>query len=206
MTQPISPALRSRLAKATKTVSLEKYFQAEEKALCKHEFHNGIIIKMAGGTFNHDNIAGRAITFMNIFVETNDLNYFVNGSDTKIRIADYDKVVYADALVICEKPIYFEDRKDTIVNPLIIVEVASPDPSRRGESDKIVKFDYYRSLESFKEYVLVQQKRKQVTVYTKQDDGTWLLRDYIGDESVAILHALHGCPIELKKLYKDLEL
>jgi Uma2 family endonuclease len=203
MTQPIRNNPNQTFAKAAKLVTLEKYFNAEEKSLYKNEYHNGKIIKMAGGTFNHDNIAGRAITFMNIFVENNDLKYFVNGSDTKIRIEAYDKVVYANALVICEKPIYFQDRKDTIINPLIVVEVQSGSTSN---FDHNLKFDYYRSLESFKEYVLIHQTRKQITVFTKQSDNTWLLRDYIGEESTAILYALHECPIALKRLYKDLEL
>jgi Uma2 family endonuclease len=189
--------------KMPKIVSLEKYFQAEEKSLHKNEYHNGQIIKMAGGTFNHDNIAGQAITLMNIFVYTNDLKYFVNGSDTKIRIDTYDKVVYADALVICEKPIYFENRKDTIINPLIVVEVLSESTAK---FDKGSKFEYYRSLESFKEYVLIHQSRKQVAVFTKQADNTWLLRDYIGEDATAILYALHNCPIPLQRLYKDLEI
>jgi Uma2 family endonuclease len=127
----------------------------------------------------------------------------VNGSDTKIRIEDFDRVVYPDAVVICEKPKYYADRKDIIVNPLVIVEVlsASIDKFDRGD-----KFEFYRSLESFKEYVLIHQKRKLVTVYTKQNDDNWLMRDYKGDDATAILYALHNCPLPLKRLCKGLEI
>jgi hypothetical protein len=61
-------------------------------------------------------------------------------------------------------------------------------------------------LDSFKEYVLIHQDRKHVVVFTKQTDHTWILRDYIGDEAVAILYALHDCPLALQRLYKGLEL
>lgn len=183
--------------------SLEKYFQREEKALHKSEYHNGKIIRMPGGTFNHDVLGTKASTLLNNFVDDNDLNYFVNGSDIKIRIDAYDRVVYPDAAVICEKPIYFENRKDTILNPLIIVEVLSDSTDKYDRGDK---FEFYRTLESFKEYVLINQKRKLVTVYTKQSDHTWLMRDYIGEESIAILYALHECPLPLKRLYRGLEM
>jgi Uma2 family endonuclease len=184
-------------------VSLDVYFKREERSSHKHEYHNGIIRRMAGGTFNHDNLGTRTSTFLTIFVLQNKLNYFVNGSDTKIRIEEYDKVVYSDALVVCEKPQFFEDRKDTIINPLIIVEVLSRSTQNY---DKTLKFEMYRSVPTFKEYVLVHQDRKKVSVYTKQTDNTWILKDYEGDDAIATLHILHNCPLELSLLYQGLDL
>lgn len=183
-------------------ISIEKYFQAEETALYKSEYDNGKIIKMAGGTPLHDNLAIKAAKLIDDFVESNDLLYIVNGSETKIRIEAYNKVVYPDALVIMEKPIYYKDRNDTIVNPLIVVEVLSKGTEQH---DRTLKFDYYRSIETFKEYVLINQNKKRVSVFTKQADNTWILRDYEGDDAVAILYALHECPISLKRLYRNLE-
>jgi Uma2 family endonuclease len=199
---PIPKVLEAKV-KIERLYSLETYFQREERALHKHEYCNGKIIKTPGGTFNHDNLGTKAATILTNFVENNDLNCFVNGSDTKIRIEDFNRVVYPDAVVICEKPIYYANRKDTIINPLVIVEVLSKSTDKYDEGDK---FEYYRSLESFKEYVLINQKRKLVTVYTKQSDETWLMRDYKGDDATAILYALHNCPIPLKRLYRGLEI
>ena len=78
--------------KKPRFVPLDAYYWAEEKALIKHEYHNGVVVAMAGGTFNQDNLAGKAITLFNNFIEAHNLNYFVNGSDTKIRIEAYNKV------------------------------------------------------------------------------------------------------------------
>lgn len=185
-----------------RTVSLQAYFDAEEKSVDKHEFHNGNITKIAGANFNHDNLAGKVITALNIFIEEKELNYFVNGSDTKIRIESYNKIVYPDAVVICEKPDFFENRKDTITNPLIVVEILSKSTAAH---DRSLKFEYYRSLPSFKEYVLIHQEEKRLSVYTQQADNTWIVRDYIGEDAVATLHALHECPLSLKRLYRGLE-
>ncbi|MBK6946903.1 MAG: Uma2 family endonuclease [Haliscomenobacter sp.] len=183
-------------------MSLKAYFEAEDKALDKHEFHDGNITTMAGASFNHDNLAGKVITAINIFIEEKELNYFVNGSDTKIRIESYDKIVYPDAVVICEKPEFFENRKDTITNPLIVVEILSKSTEAH---DRSLKFEYYRTLPSFKEYVLIHQEEKRMSVYTQQADDTWIVRDYVGEDAVATLHALHECPLVLKKLYRGLE-
>jgi Uma2 family endonuclease len=182
-------------------ISLEAYYRAEEKSLEKNEYHNGIILKMAGGTFNHDSLSMKTGTLLNVFVEENNLNFFVNGSDLKIRIEEYDKIVYSDALVICEKPIYFANRKDTITNPILIVEVLSDSTQN---FDRTTKFEMYRTLPSFKEYVLIHQDRKQVSVWTKQANNKWILEDYKGEDAVAILHHIHDCPLSLKRLYRNL--
>lgn len=191
----------TKRAKQPRHVTLEKYFKAEGKALTKHEYHNGTILPISTITFNHSNLGGKTTTLFNNFVFEKDLNYFVNGSDTKIRIDAFNGVVYSEALVVCEGPQYFEDREDTIVNPLIIVEVLSKSTK---SYDKTLKFEMYRTIPSFKEYVLIHQDRKHVSVSTKQDDATWLLRDYDGDEAIAILYALHNCPLPLNRLYKGL--
>ncbi|MBC8151540.1 MAG: Uma2 family endonuclease [Bacteroidetes bacterium] len=182
-------------------VSLDAYFKAEEKSLHKHEYHNGTIKAMAGAKLPHNILATKVGTLMNIFIEENDLAYLVSNSDTKIRIEAVDKVVYPDAVVICDVPVYYKNRRDTITNPLIVVEVLSPSTE---DHDRTLKFEYYRTLPSFQEYVLVHQERQHVSVFTRQPDATWLLRDYDGDDSTAILYALHNCPVSLKRLYRGL--
>lgn len=183
-------------------VSLEDYFRAEEKSLYKNEYHNGIILKMAGAKLPHNRLASRTISYLTIFVEDNDFDYIVSNSDTKIRIEDFNKIVYPDAVVICEKPDYYKGRLDTITNPTIIIEVLSPSTK---EHDSNLKFDMYRTLPSFKEYVLIHQERKRVSVYSKQPNNTWILADYDGNDAIAIVHNMHDCPLPLKRLYHRME-
>jgi Uma2 family endonuclease len=197
----VAPKIKE--VKQPRRYSLAEYFKREERALYKHEFHNGIIKAMSGGTFNHDRLSVKVATELEIFVSDKDLSYFVNGSNLKVRIEDYDKILYPDALVISVEPEYFEDREDTITNPLIIVEVLSDSTKNY---DKTLKFEMYRSLPSFKEYVLVHQDRMKISVFTKQNDETWILKDYVGEGAIAILHFLHDCPLDLNKIYKGLKL
>ncbi len=186
-----------------KMVSLDAYFRAEEKSLTKNEYHNGIILPMAGGKLKHNRLAQKTASLMDAFIDTENLDYIVSNSDTKIRIERFNKVVYPDAVVLCETPQYFNQREDTITNPTLVVEVLSV--STQGH-DRTTKFELYRTLPSFREYVLIHQDRYHVVVWTKQDNGSWLPNDYIGIDAVAILHSLHSYPLSLSRLYRGIEI
>lgn len=192
---------REIVAKIPKYVTLEAYFKAEEKSFNKNEYHDGIIIPMAGAKLRHNRLAQKTANLIDIFVEEKNLDFIISNSDTKIRIEEFNKIVYPDALVICSPAEYFNGREDTITNPLIVVEVLSASTQK---FDRTTKFEMYRTIPSFKEYVLVYQDRRHVAVWTKQNDGAWLPADYIGDEAVATLHALGDCPLPLLRLYKGL--
>jgi Uma2 family endonuclease len=198
MTAAISLSPPKRKATIPRFVSIEEYFRLEEKSLYKNEYHNGIILKMAGAKLPHNQIASQVITLFNNYGYDNNLDFIVSNSDTKIQIEAYNKFVYPDAVVICEKPDYYEGREDTITNPRVIVEVLS---KTTKDHDKTIKFDMYRTLPSFKEYVLIHQEIKRVSVYSKQPNNVWILTDYDGDDAVAIVHNLHECPLPLKRLY-----
>jgi Uma2 family endonuclease len=195
------PRTQNVAVKTPKYITLEAYFKAEEKSLTKNEYHDGIIIPMAGAKLKHNRLAHTAAFLIETFSEANNLDCIVSNSDTKIRIEDFNKVVYPDALVISPPPQYYNGREDTITNPLVIVEVLSISSKKFDEG---TKFEMYRSLPSFKEYVLVFQDLRRVAVWTKQNDGSWLPIDYIGEDAVAILHTLDGCPLPLKRLYRGL--
>ena len=182
-----------------KMVSLNAYFRAEEKSLTKNEYHNGIILPMAGGKLKHNRLAQKAASLIDAF----NLDAIVSNSDTKIRIENFNKIVYPDAVVICEMPEYFNQREDTITNPTLVVEVLSVSTQRH---DHTTQFELYRTLPSFREYVLIHPDRYHVVVWTKQDTGAWLPNDYIGNNAVAILHSLHRYELLLSRLYRGIEI
>lgn len=203
MTEPVTGVSEPKIAYKTapKYVSIEAYYKAEEKSLTKHEYHDGIVIPMAGAKLQHNLLAQKMGILMGMFIVEHDFNYKISNSDTKIRIEEYNKIVYPDAIVICETPQYYNGREDTIINPLLVVEVLSLSTAR---FDRTTKFEYYRTLPSFKEYVLIHQDLHRVSVWTKQADGAWLPKDYIGDDATAVLHSIQDCPIALARLYKGI--
>lgn len=199
ITQPQSSG---KVATSKRRVSLKRYLEMEADSAEKLEFHNGKITIMAGGTLIHNTLAQRAARLMDNFVDDKALDYLVSNSDTKIWVND-QRVVFPDAVVICQQPIYYQGRKDIITNPLLIVEVLSPSTEVHDRTDK---FGLYRTLPSFQEYVLIHQDKIKATVFTRQDDTTWIMRDYDGPDAMPILHALHGCTLDFAKLYKGIEL
>jgi Uma2 family endonuclease len=185
----------------SKRVTLEMYFQAEAKSWTKNEYHNGIVVPMAGAKLKHNRLAGRTLQQLENFVEANDLPFIVSNSDTKIRIEAFNKVVYPDSVVLCDTPQYFNNRQDTILNPLVVIEVLS---NSTDDNDRTTKFEMYRSIPSFQEYVLVYQDKLQVVVWTKQVNGTWILQDYVGGAAMATIHSLPGFQFSLERLYRKL--
>lgn len=190
------------IAEKTRLYTHEEYLKMEEHASEKHQFFNGKIIPMAGGTVNHNEISANTITALtNIARAIRNPKFRVYTSDMKIRIPRRNTVVYPDALVIAEKPEFFEDRRDIITNPLLIVEVVSPSSE---VVDRGAKFYDYRTLPSFREYLLVYQDEPLVAHAVRQGDDLWKMTDVRGLDAVLELATL-GCPLRLSDIYYDIE-
>ncbi|MCU0346058.1 MAG: Uma2 family endonuclease [Saprospiraceae bacterium] len=155
-----------------KRYSLDEYFALEEKAEEKHEYHNGKIIPMPGGSIPHSKIAVNITTALEVWIKSQKLPLVVLSSDTKIRIQDFNRNLYPDALVVCEKVDYWNGRTDIITNPVLIFEVLSESTEQYDREDK---FRMYRTLPSFREYVLVNQFKPLINDYFLQNEqeGLW---------------------------------
>lgn len=160
-----------------KTYTIEEYLSLEEKSPEKHHFINGEIIAMPGGTYYHSLIATNFTTALNNVIEERGLNFQVLNSDMKVFVPHIVSVVYRDAIVICSEPEFYKNRKEIIVNPLLIVEVLSPSTA---EYDRGTKFFNYKRIASFKEYVLVEQTAPFVTASYKAAERTWIIQKRMG--------------------------
>src|ERR1035437_495908 len=172
----------------------EQYLDLERQAETKSEFHDGRMYAMAGGSLNHA-LLSAAITAL-LYRQMPPGCRTVT-SDLRIKVAVAGLYTYPDCSVICGEPQYFGDQQDVVLNPLLIVEVLSP--STEGY-DRGKKFELYRTIESFREYLLVHQDRRHVEHYSKQDDGSWVLRDHSGVEGLVSIARL-GVKISLGELY-----
>jgi Uma2 family endonuclease len=182
-----------------RSYTLEEYLQIEETAEDRHEYRDGKIVLMTGGTTNHSQIAGNFYFYFRLVL--NNQNYKIFGSDVKVWIPRYRQGTYPDVMVIEGEPIYEGNRKTVVTNPALIVEVLSKSTKNYDQGDK---FLYYRSIQEFKEYILIEQERYYVMQYTKTSDGKWLLTEYEGEEAVLSLSVV-DIQIELKKLYEGVE-
>ena len=176
------------------TLTEDQYLCIEREAATKSEFFDGQVFAMAGGSLNHSLLANRigAILDRHLPPECRAFN-----SDLRIKVAAAGLYTYADCGVLCSKPQFHGKQQDCLLNPLLIVEVLSP--STEGY-DRGKKFELYRTIDSFREYLIVHQDRPHVEHYSKQDDGSWLLREHSGAEDWVVLTRL-GARFSLADIY-----
>ena len=156
----------------------EEYLALEEKTEFKSEFHDGEIIPMTGGSFNHNEI------LTNLWLLKSRLRgkgYRFYSSDVRLWIPKYRKFTYPDVMVIQGEPAPYNNRTDTLTNPLSIIEVLSKSTE---DYDKRDKFKYYRSIPELQEYVLINQYDLEIQQYTKSDGGFWIYRVYESTEDI----------------------
>ena len=163
----------------SKYISAEDYLTMEAVSPVRHEYFNGEIFQMAGASEKHNNIAGNIYGEFYVCLKKRRCKVYQN--DMRLYIEKDDIFTYPDVMVVCGEPeIKKYKHLDNILNPVLIVEVLSPSTA---DYDKSAKFEQYRTIASFTEYLLVSQESKQIIRYTKQSDGSWNLMDFIGDKT-----------------------
>jgi Uma2 family endonuclease len=184
---------------ALKRISEEQYLERERSAVEKSEYFDGEIFAMAGASFPHNRIAANLLAMLWNRLRGKQCQPLA--SDMRIQIPPQRKFTYADVLVVCGQPQFAPGPPDNLLNPTVIVEVLSPSTAAY---DRSTKFRHYQSIESFAEYVLVEQNSADIDCFTRADDGTWTLRSYSGKEAVLRLHSI-DCQLPLAEIYTGVE-
>lgn len=182
-----------------KTYTPAEYLALEEKAEYRSEYENGEIVAMAGGTFNHARIINN---IDRAFGSKLGKTCESVTSEVKIRVESYRKFYYPDVLVICGEPIFYQKRNDTIINPILVVEVLSDSTEAKDRGEKMLA---YRTLESLQEYVLVSQDKPTVEQYIKNAEGNWIHKATIGLKSVVKFESV-GIELILEEIYQRIKL
>ena len=172
----------------------DEYLRLERQADTKSEFHDGQMFAMAGGTPNHSFLASMMGILLHRFTPS---GCRVFNADLRIHIAAAKTYTYADCGIVCGELQLSSHQRDNLLNPVVIVEVLSPSTENY---DRGKKFELYRTIPSFHEYLLIHQDRRHVEHYSKQDDGSWVLREYSGAES-SVAIARWDAHISLGELY-----
>ncbi|MEG3436949.1 Uma2 family endonuclease [Pannus brasiliensis CCIBt3594] len=177
----------------------EEYLQREETAEYKSEYRDGEIIPMTGATSDHNAIV---VNFCSRFkMATRGRGYRIFVGDMRLAIPRYGFYTYPDLMLVRERPIYENDRKTILVNPTVIVEVLSRSTRNYDRGDK---FDYYRSIPSFEEYILIDQYRSRVEQFSKRSSNEWLLREIEGEGAILNLSSIEFT-LSLSEIYEEVE-
>lgn len=135
----------------------------------KYEYHAGIVYAMTGASVRHNTITANAIAHLIGALGERDCT--VTTSDTRVFIASTRSYRYPDVTVFCDEPAYWEERADTITNPVLLVEVLSPGTAVRDYNDKLEEYTQIASLQT---YVIIAQDKPKIEVYRRDESGKWI--------------------------------
>lgn len=152
-----------------------EYLALEETAEYRSEYVDGFIFKMAGGTAEAHITINFNVT--KIFADKLRGKYRAYQSEMKVWVEEVETFFYPDVTVVCGERKFYQDRRDIIENPILLVEVLSQSTQ---EYDKNDKFLTYQNIESFREYVLISQNKPAIQQYIRQADGGWKYKATIG--------------------------
>ena len=180
-------------------VSYGEYLTLERRSDVKHEYVNGRIYAMAGGTPEHGRLTMSIGRLLGAALEGRPCAVF--SSDVRVRVAATGRSTYPDLSVVCGRLERAADDPDAIINPVVLVEVlsASTEAADRGD-----KFAHYRRLPSLEEYALIAQDTPRVEVFRRQRDEqgeTWIMSEFGPGQTVHL--ASLGVDFTLDELYHD---
>src|SRR3569833_2946812 len=173
----------------------DQYLEIERAAEFRSEYLDGAMYAMAGASRNHGRIVGNAFAFLHQQLEGRDCEPAM--ADQRLAIPSHHLITYPDVFVTCGPDQYFDDRRDTLADATLIVEVLSVSTKNYERREK---FFFYRSLPSFREYLLIAQDRVFVAHHIRQSDGSWLMREYTSLTDDIELPAI-GCRLRLDAVY-----
>jgi Uma2 family endonuclease len=173
----------------------EEYFQWEEEQQLRHEYINGEVYAMTGGTQNHGRIASNIIFILKGHLRGGGCQ--VGNSDCRVNIVETNDFVYPDVSVACDE----SDRTavQAIKYPCLVVEVLSPSTANYDRGDK---FRMYRRNPSLQDYLLVDAEKIAIDLYRHNELGNWEIINYQPGDTIELKSVNLSCLIE--DLYEDI--
>ena len=173
----------------------EEYFAWEEQQLERHEYLDGEVYAMTGGTINHSDIAMNFGTILKNHLRGSGCKTL--NSDARVNIFESNDYVYPDISVTCDSR--DKTTPQYITHPCLIVEVLSPSTAAYDRSDK---FRMYRRNPSLIDYVLVDTNKMSIDLYRKDESGNWYIINYAEGDKIELKSINLTCSI--KQIYEDI--
>jgi Uma2 family endonuclease len=190
----------------------EEYLELERKADFRSEYVDGVIYPM--GEWRRDPTTGRMRVMAGASPNHNSISANANGIlyaqlrgkpcrpwslDMRVKVPGLSSYVYPDVLAACPPFEWDDELKDTLLNPVVLIEVLSPSIA---EIDRNEKWEHYRQIESLRHYLLVAQDRVWVRHYTRHTANAWLMEDFTDLDDSIPLDTIDAS-LSLRELYED---
>ena len=183
-----------------KKLTPEEYLEIERNAEFKSEYYNGEMFALAGASYVHNRITRNISKALGLQLKGKVCEEFQ--SDLKIKEKISGLFTYPDVVVIRGEPEFYDDEKDVVINPAVIMEVLSKSTETY---DRGFKFELYRRIEALKDYFMVSQDKISIEYYTRNDDDSWTLKEFKKINQNIEIKSI-GCILELKDVYYKVDL
>jgi Uma2 family endonuclease len=177
-------------------ISEQEYLELERAAEFRHEYYDGFMYAMSGGSWVHGSIVQNVSRLLDSALRARGCS--VRTTDIRVRVSRR-LYTYPDVLVVCGAPKFADDQKDTVLNPTLIIEVLSPSTERY---DRGAKAAQYRTVESIEELAFVSQNEARVEVFRRRAPNEWVLSEFVGLESSCRFQSV-GCELALSQIYES---
>jgi Uma2 family endonuclease len=173
-----------------------EYFAWEEQQLCRHEYINGEVYAMSGGTQNHSRIALKCAALLENHLPEGRCRVF--NSDCRVNIVGTNDYTYPDASVSCDD----RDKITTqyITYPCLIIEVLSESTEAYDRGNKFFR---YRQNPQLQDYLLVSSQDIAIDLYRKNSSGRWEILNFRSGDSVELQSVNLTFPIE--QVYRGID-
>ena len=187
-------------AQPARDMTPQEYLALERHSEVKSEYWQGDMFAMAGASEAHNLIALNVGAELRAQLKGKPCRVYP--SDMRVRIPREPSYKYPDVIVVCGKPEFEDEERDTLLNPTVIVEVLSPSTERY---DRGAKFREYRTIDSLQEYLLISQDKALIERYERQEQTRfWTLSEAAGLNASLELPSI-ACRLEFAEVYANVE-
>ena len=181
-------------------ISEAEYAEGEKISPIKHEWFDGEVFSMAGGTPEHSEIAVNIM--IGLGTRLRDKPCRVYNGDLQVKIEATGLRTYPDVSVVCPPKRFDPNDPNALLNPKILIEVLSPSTENY---DRTVKFDHFKQIESLTDYLLISTDCVRVEQYKRIENGTWSVETFTSLSEIVTLESA-DVELPLEEVYERLEL
>jgi Uma2 family endonuclease len=179
-----------------RTITPAEYLEAERAAESKSEYYAGQVSAMTGASLAHNRIVSNLVRVLGNELEGTPCE--VLPSDMRLHVVATGLYTYPDVTIVCGVPELEDEHRDTLLNPIVLIEVlsASTESYDRGQ-----KAEHYRQIPSLQEYLIVRQDAPRIERYHRRSEREWTLTEAIGFEEGVQLASV-PCSLALREVYE----
>ena len=176
----------------------EMYLEQERHSTTKHEYYAGAVYAMAGASEQHNLIALNIAATLHAQLRGRACRAYP--SDMRVKVMQTGLHTYPDFTIVCGQSQFTNPvKRDTIINPTVIIEILSPSTERY---DRGMKFQHYRTMPSLQAYLLVAQDNYHIECFIRHEHKQWLFSEAIGPEAIMAMPSIQGS-LALQDVYEQ---